>query len=419
MFDLLIIANYTQAPGEDNVNRFNYIAQNMNNDHLEIEIVTSSFSHTLKKQRDVSEEQRKRARYKYTMLYEPGYKKNVSLKRIYSHFILGKRLKKYLKIRKKPDIIYCAVPSLELAKVAAKYAKKNNIKFIIDIQDLWPEAFKMVVKSHFLRKMLFYLFEKKANYIYSAANDVIAVSQTYLDRVTKVNNRSNNHFCVFLGTELMYFDKLAQENKITVKPKDEVWLGYIGTLGHSYDIKLVIDALKIIEDSGYSDRKYKFIVMGDGPLRQEFEEYGEALGEKLIFTGSLNYGEMIGMLKACDIAVNPITKGSVASIINKHCDYAAAGLPIINTQESIEYRNLVDDYEMGYNCLTSKDVANKLIVLFENPILREKMGKNSRKLAEEKFDRSHTYKNIFKLLGKHNVRGSNEFTGITFHNESK
>ncbi|WP_390285281.1 glycosyltransferase [Ureibacillus sp. GCM10028918] len=405
MLDLLIIANYTQAPGEDNINRFNYIAQKISKENLNIEIVTSSFSHTLKKQRNVKEEQRKRVQYKYTMLYEPGYEKNVSVKRIYSHFILGKRLKKYMKTRKKPDIIYCAVPSLALAKVAAKYAKKNNIKFIIDIQDLWPEAFKMVIKSPFLRRILFYSIEKKANYIYSAANDVVAVSQTYLDRVMKVNKKLSNHLSVFLGTELMYFDKMAQENRITVKPKDEIWLGYIGTLGHSYDIKLVIDALKILEDRGY--RKYKFIIMGNGPLRHEFEEYGKALdvGDKLLFTGLLDYGEMIGMLKACDIAVNPITKGSVASIINKHCDYAAAGLPIINTQENIEYRNLVVDYEMGYNCLTSQDVANKLMIMFEDPILRGRMGNNSRKLAEEKFDRSHTYKNIFRLLSKDNVKG--------------
>ncbi len=37
------------------------------------------------------------------------------------------------------------MPSLDVAKVAAKYAKENNIRFIIDIQDLWPEAFRMVL----------------------------------------------------------------------------------------------------------------------------------------------------------------------------------------------------------------------------------------------------------------------------------
>ena len=44
---------------------------------------------------------------------------------------------------------------------------------------------------------------------------------------------------------------------------------------------------------------------------------------------------MVGMLGVCDIAVNSISKGAAQSIINKHGDYAAAGLPVVNTQESL------------------------------------------------------------------------------------
>ena len=61
------------------------------------------------------------------MLKEPGYTKNVSFKRFYSHYVMGRNLRKYLSNRKKPDVIYCAVPSLDVAKTAAKYAK--NIIF--------------------------------------------------------------------------------------------------------------------------------------------------------------------------------------------------------------------------------------------------------------------------------------------------
>ena len=81
--------------------------------------------------------------------------------------------------------------------------------------------------------------------------------------------------------------------------------------------------------------------MGNGPLQEVFEAYGKEKEVNCDFTGRLSYGEMVGKLCSCDIAVNPIRAGSAGSIINKVGDYAASGLPVINTQESVEYRKLV------------------------------------------------------------------------------
>jgi glycosyltransferase involved in cell wall biosynthesis len=399
MKDILIIAHFTQVPGELTNGRFHYIADKIMKENMNIEVVTSSFSHKKKQQRKVSEEQLKNNSYKFTMLYEPDYKKNVSIKRFYSHYAIGNSLKKYLQERKKPDIIYCAVPSLDMAGVVAKYAIKNNIRFIIDVQDLWPEAFRMVFHVPVVSDLIFYPMERKANFIYSAADEIIAVSKTYANRALKVNAKCKNAHIVFLGTELANFDKLVEENKFEKKPDNEIWLTYVGTLGHSYDLTCVIDALKILVDKGI--KNIKFIVMGDGPLKEKYENYAREKGIYYHFTGRLDYGKMVGILAVCDIAVNPITKGAAQSIINKHSDYAAAGLPVLNTQESEEYRNLVDEYQMGLNCKNSspEDLANSLFRIYEDENLRRDMGKNSRRLAEEKFDRERTYSEIFSLLG--------------------
>lgn len=399
MRDILIIANFTDAPSEKGNNRFHYLAEEINKTG-NVELVTSSFSHDKKMQRTVTMEQLKTASYKFTMLYEPSYKKNVSLRRLYCHYILGKNLEKYLRERKLPDVIYCAVPSLEVGKVAASYAMKNNIKFIIDIQDLWPEAFRMVFNVPLLNKLFFYPLKQKANFIYSSADEIIAVSQTYLKKVLKVNRKVKKGLSVYLGTDLSTFDNLAEKEKLTIKPNNELWLGYVGTLGHSYDIKTVLDALKLLQNKGIHN--IKFIIMGDGPLKSEFEEYAYKLGVNAEFTGRLSYRKMVCILKQCDIAVNPISKGAAQSIINKHADYAAAGLPVLNTQECFEYRNLVEEYKMGFNCenRNSRDLAEKLFILYEDDILRENMGQNSRKLAEEKFNRLKTYSQILTLINK-------------------
>ncbi|MGI6629397.1 MAG: glycosyltransferase [Bacillota bacterium] len=213
--NILIIAHFCSDFDGNGNNRFNYIADLLSLHGNDVELVTTDFSHSRKQRRSESINQ---SNFQVTMCHEPIYLKNVSLKRFYSHYVMGQNLKKYLETRKKPDVIYCAVPSLDAGKVAADYAKKNNVRFIIDVQDLWPEAFKMVFKVPFVSDILFHPLLKKADYIYRAADEIIAVSQTYTERALRVNNNAGKGHSIFLGTDLASFDKLAKENKIKDKP---------------------------------------------------------------------------------------------------------------------------------------------------------------------------------------------------------
>ena len=136
--------------------------------------------------------------------------------------------------------------------------------------------------------------------------------------------------------------------------------------------------------------------MGDGPSRDDF--INESKDLNVTFTGRLSYDQMCSVLFSCDIVINPIVGMSVASIINKHADYAASGKAVINTQNSDEYRGLIDAFKMGYNCNTYIDIANSLKELMDNKDLRERMGANARRCAEEKFDRRNTYEELVKII---------------------
>lgn len=393
---IVVIANFTRLPWEKGNSRFPYIINLINKEKFDVELITSRFFHGEKKHRKDSALS-ENLDYKITLIDEPGYKINVSIKRFLSHKIFAKNVKKYLETINKPDVIYSAIPSLDVAKVAGEYAEKNNIKFIIDIQDLWPEAFEMIFKVPILKDLIFYPMRKKADKIYSMADSIIGVSNTYADRAGIVNKKYKHKLAVFLGTDLDYFDKSHNEHEIITF--DNVFrIAYIGTLGNSYDIKCVIDAIKILKDKGINN--ILFEVMGSGPLKIEFEKYAKQKGVNCEFTGRLNYEEMVGYLCICDIAVNPIKKDSAASIINKVGDYAAAGIPVLNTQESIEYKKLVEDYQIGYNIENgnSEDLAEAIEYLYKNENLRKRLGENNRKLAEEKFDRKITYYKIKEII---------------------
>ncbi|MBO4433186.1 MAG: glycosyltransferase [Clostridia bacterium] len=249
-----------------------------------------------------------------------------------------------------------------------------------------------------ISSLIFAPFKLLANRIYKSADAICAVSETYVNRALSVNKKCKSGTAVFLGTELATFDKNAKENEAPEKGKDEIWLAYCGSMGDSYDLGCVIDALALL------DNPPKFIAIGNGQKKDEFEKYAKEKNVNCLFTGKLPYEQMCAYLCACDITVNPIVGNSAASIINKHADYAASGLPVINTQESDEYRRLVDEYEMGFNCRNgdASDLAEKIKILVDDADLRKRMGKNARRCAEERFDRANTYSALAGIICKQN-----------------
>lgn len=393
---IIIIANFTLNLDGEREGRFSYLMEALFERGHDTELVTTDFSHGRKRRRD--EPRRDLYKTKIILCHEPGYKKNISIKRLFSHWIWGKNVYKYLKSIAKPELIYCAVPSLTVAKLAARYCQQNNVKFVTDVQDLWPEAFCMAIHNKLLQK-LFLPMKHNADKAYAASDLSVAVSDTYVNRTLSVNKKGIIGISVFLGNDGALFE--SEKGKYNVERNgDELLLCYVGGLKDSYDIRCVIDAMAIVKTNKQFNQKVKFVVIGDGPYRLRFEQYAKERQISCTFLGNKPYTEMASLLCSCDMCINPIVKGSAASIINKVGDYALSGLPVINTQESPEYRALIDEYQCGINCECSnaEQVADAVVKLASDKDLRNRMSEGSRRLAKEKFDRRNTYMKIIEAV---------------------
>lgn len=255
----------------------------------------------------------------------------------------------------------------------------------------------MIFKVPIISDMLFYPMVREENYIYSCADKIVGVSKTYCERARKVNKKNAECIPVFLGTKLDLFDKYVQENRIE-RNDDRFIIGYCGTLGHSYDIKCVLDAMIRIRNNGYDN--ISLWIMGDGPLKKDFEKYALDNQLDVVFYGRIQYPQMCGLIASCDACVNPIIGLSRASVINKHGDYAASGIPVINSQESPEYRQLIEEWNMGFNvkCEDPSDMTEKIACLIEDRSLCSEKGIRARACARAMFDRSHSYLQIIEAV---------------------
>lgn len=390
---IFIVANFTNSE----TSRFFELARLFTSRRHDVVVITSDFSHSSKR---LKKEKPQYDTFKTVYLHEPGYKSNVSIKRLWSHYVWGRNVEKYIQNSTvKPDVVYASLPTYTAGRLVGKWCNKNDVKYIVDVQDLWPEAFKVAVKNSFLQQA-FLPMEWIANAAYKTADYVIGVSDTYRNRALKVNKKCKEELTVFLGNNGEKFD-IAKEKYRICKPDDEFWIAYIGTMGFSYDINLAIDAIKLVKVSKLS-KKVKFVAMGNGPLLDEYKKHAEESDIDFEFTGSLPYEIMVGKLCSCDAVINCLRPGAAQSITNKVGDYALSGLPVINTQENPEYRKLVEATQCGINCEcgNAEDVAAAIVKLVESPELRKQMGEAARQLGKDKFDRRCSYARIVEAVEK-------------------
>lgn len=396
--NIIIVANFPGMMDGSYTDRFCYLAKMMYERGHNIELVVSDFCHDNKTERENTVS--KLYPFKVTLLHEESYMKNVSIQRLKSHYNWGKQVGKYLKTLNLPDVIFCAIPSITVSKEVAKFCKRNEVKFVVDLQDLWPESFAMAIPNKLLQQA-FLPMKWYVDASYKAADLAVAVSDTYVNRILKVNKKLDSGISVFLGNDNDIFDK-GRDTYHLERKENEIIVGYIGNMSTSYDIPCVMDALAKVQKREHVKQPIRFVLIGGGVDEEKFKEYAKAVYPNTTFLGRKNYQEMAGLLCGCDIVVNPIVKGSVASIINKVGDYALSGKPVVNTQESIEYRKLVDFYECGINCECGNvdQVADAIERLALDSSLREEMGKNAARLGREKFDRRYTYSQIVDALEK-------------------
>ena len=393
--NIVILANFPILLDGSLQGRFINLASLFHDRGHHVEVIVSDFDHYTKKNR---QSLGNKYPFKLTYLHETGYPNNVHPKRLWSHYVWGKNVYRYIKtLKAKPDVVYAALPTFTAGKLVGQWCNKNGVKFVIDVQDLWPEAFRVAIKNPFLQ-LAFKPMDWIADSAYKAADGIIGVSDTYCNRAMNVNSKVAQSLTIYLGNNGGVFENARSAHKVQKSP-NEFWVAYIGTMGYSYDLKCAIDAFCKIK-SNSMERKIKFIAIGAGPLLDEYKKYARKKGINAEFTGALPYDKMVGLMCSCDAVINCLRPGAAQSITNKVGDYALSGLPVINTQENPEYRTIVEDWQCGINCEcgNSDQVADAIAKLAQDEKLRKSLGVNAARLGREMFDRRYTYPKIIEAV---------------------
>ena len=144
--------------------RFRFLSELLVSQGFDVDLITSSFQHWEKAQRDTTKACYQGLPYNIVFIDEPGYTRNLDLQRIHSHHIASKNMREHFeRTRGRYSLIYAEIPPNDVARTCAECAHEQGIPFVADINDLWPEAMRLVVDVPVLSGIAFYPFARDAS----------------------------------------------------------------------------------------------------------------------------------------------------------------------------------------------------------------------------------------------------------------
>jgi glycosyltransferase involved in cell wall biosynthesis len=339
------------------------------------------------------------------------YEKDASLARIGSHRDFGKTFERLANESvssgqlERPDIILASLPPLDSPEAAARLAKKLDATFVLDLMDVWPETFdRLLPGPGFLKRLIapFMLggMLKRRQALVAAADAVSAATQTYADAVLRdAPDALPRHVC-YVGAypqefpsppRLMNHVPEAGSDESATPEQAPLECVYAGTLEAGQDLDVLAGAARQLSASGV---RATIHVAGTGAGEAGLRRAAAAgTGScRLEVHGLLPRQAYVNLLASCDLGLVCVKPESMVAVPYKACDYAAAGLAIVNSLPG-ELQRLIDEHAAGvaYTAGDAASLARAIAGFVTDPSRLTACRQGARRLAAAEFDRERTY----------------------------
>lgn len=321
-----------------------------------------------------------------------GYKKNISLRRYLHEKHFSKKLISYLKTDLDYDLFYIPVPTISAAYATASFCKKNDIPYVVDIVDRWPEAIFNLFPNYirFFVKFLLASLIKKMSYICNNAAAIWGCSKSYLryGKTFLEKGREVSNFVYYLGYEMLDEDPQlvnnARQNIIENGiNQNDLNIFFVGTIGRFFNLKTVISAARKLS----TKKNIKFIIAGDGSSLNYFKNLSRDLNN-IVFLGWIDAPHIQACMELCSIGLAPYSENELFSMPNKPFEYMSGGLAIISSIQD-ELPEFLSEYKCGIT-YKHNDVDSLLdaIAYFENDKRLNEAQLSSLELFNKRFKSS-------------------------------
>jgi glycosyltransferase involved in cell wall biosynthesis len=273
-------------------------------------------------------------------------------------------------------------------------------RFVFLLHDLYPDvALKMGVISE--KSIMTRLMNWINARVFRSTDSIVVLGRDAKELLVEKKNVDPSKIKIITN----WADKevIDKRNDIRMKEKleikEEFMILYTGNIGLFYDLEYVIAAFQQVQDL----EDICMVFVGEGNKKAELQSLIEEKGIKNVYFRTYQPLEYYGdMLQSADVLLVASASGIEGiSIPSKTYGYLAAGKPLLGVlSEKSEIGQVIKENQCGVqvNPRNVGDIEKAIRSLYFDEKMRKKMGSNSRKAFEIKYQREIVTKKFNELL---------------------
>lgn len=268
-----------------------------------------------------------------------------------------------------------------IAKLTSWIVALGNIPVIFDVQGSLVGELKtygMIGIKGFFNKLLLSI-EKL---ICRLPDYIVCSSKANMKHIIEVMNISPNKVSELIdgihSNMHRVTDKIALKKELNIKTERVVL--YSGSLLESKGINYFIKAIPKVVDR-YKD--VTFLIIGYPVVKVKALAEDLMIDNSISFLGRVDFFKLSEYLSIADIAIDPkVDKAGEGS--GKIINYMGAGLPVV-CFESMNNRDFLGENGLYAKSENSDDLAEKILLLLNDPVKCKELGARNRKRVNEQF----------------------------------
>lgn len=366
---------------------------------------SSAFDHVRKQHRSHSESDVvAEGGYRLKIMDSPGYSRNVSLRRIWDHVLLARRLRVLARDEPVPDVILCSAPTIELCAVATRYGVERGVPVAIDVRDLWPDIFMEVLPAG-LRPFARPAFGVYARVLRSAlrrATGITGITEEIVQWGLDKAGRSRGPWDQAFPMGYQRDSPEAERMETARRHWQEAGLGpdqfiasFFGYMGRQFRLEVVIEAARRLQAEA---PEMRFVLCGDGEARPALEKLAAGCSN-VLFPGWIGRSDIASLMEQSSLGLAPYvdTLSFNLSFPNKLIEYLSAGLPVVSSVNGAMGR-LLRANDCGITYSGADELVSALLGLYRDPERRRRMSANAKDLYEREFVAETVYGRMAEYL---------------------
>jgi len=379
---LLYIHQYFKTPNEPGGTRSYWIAKKLIDKGNEVTIITSS--NKISQNKEIKNIDGIKVIY---IKVPYNQKMNVFYRLISFVRFMLKSTYEALKV-KNIDLVIATSTPLTIGFPALILKKIKKIPYLFEVRDLWPEVpIQMGALKNKLLVKLAITFEKK---IYENSIHIIALSPGMKEGILKRNIANSKITVIPNMSKINEFWPREKNTELIKKLGLQVnsfKIIHFGSIGLANGVFTIIETAKLLNNN----TEIEIIFIGGGSqetvMKKKCEQYNL---KNVFFLGEFPMKTTSEIVNFCDVSIVSFLDLPIlyTNSPNKLFDSLSAGKPIIVNSAGWT-KELVENNGCGLyvNPNNPSDLVEKIHYLKSNNEILTKMGGESRKLAQNKYDK--------------------------------